>query len=330
MWKNHKVSKVFLGNRENVHCIVVFTIVLVVTPFYNVFSQYAAKNHSDINHPESIVIANGTALPDFVGSENLDLLLTPIRPIVQWIRPNPNIDESIGFQETTNWPQPTTINDITIGNNTISFDASTKQELPLETQVNTFWIYTTATIRKAFADTNNDGQKDIIYSGTSLPDATSLPTGAVFFEETPKWISNTNWSTIVPPKFDAYQVINDNGTKKRVTYNYRPWFGTTYPLDVENGYYPDWADYNGSLNITEINIWKNNIKGYPNPAKDIVSFEIAGQYSVGFYNMAGQLVTVQKSQDNQSVDISKLPVGTYIAKIIQQSGEEHFVTIIKK
>ncbi len=83
--------------------------------------------------------------------------------------------------------------------------------------------------------------------------------------------------------------------------------------------------------LYKINI-DGDIKVYPNPVKDILNFEIKKTDSltnVEIYDETGKFVDdLTKKINNNSVDISSLPHGSYIVKIITVSNQSEI--IIKK
>lgn len=66
-----------------------------------------------------------------------------------------------------------------------------------------------------------------------------------------------------------------------------------------------------------INNTVNSILIYPNPSKDIIRVKNAeiSLSNTKFYNLLGQEFTNLITIDNDTIDISKLPVGTYILKV---------------
>lgn len=72
-------------------------------------------------------------------------------------------------------------------------------------------------------------------------------------------------------------------------------------------------------------------KAYPNPLVNQVNFESKEQIkSISIYNLLGQEVFKSNGNSNQmTVDLSSLPIGTYVAKIKTDKGAES-IKLIKK
>lgn len=85
-------------------------------------------------------------------------------------------------------------------------------------------------------------------------------------------------------------------------------------------------DLSGVLSTGSVSIGNFNV--YPNPVADFVNIEMErGQVlkKVVFYNMFGQIMKVS---DQQSINISHFPKGTYMAQIISENGTSN-VKVIK-
>ena len=63
---------------------------------------------------------------------------------------------------------------------------------------------------------------------------------------------------------------------------------------------------------------------YPNPAKDVLNFEVKneiGVKSVSVYNTLGQIVMAITNVDNlKSIDVSSLTAGSYFVKVYTDKG----------
>lgn len=93
----------------------------------------------------------------------------------------------------------------------------------------------------------------------------------------------------------------------------------------------DVKDETKTEELYKINI-DNEMKVYPNPVKDILNFEIKGTDSltnVQIYDETGKFIEdLTKKINDNSVDISSLPNGSYIVKIITVNNKSQI--IIKK
>ena len=96
-------------------------------------------------------------------------------------------------------------------------------------------------------------------------------------------------------------------------------------------YYNECADTTYStvivLNITNVNsaynIQNSAFLLYPNPAKEILNislnFSKDGEYQLCLSNVLGQAVLKKEFSEKTSIDISAIPRGLYLAKIIENS-----------
>lgn len=111
-------------------------------------------------------------------------------------------------------------------------------------------------------------------------------------------------------------------------------FNTTYYWKVranKTGETSDWSEVwnftttDNTINITE---FSDKILIYPNPAKNFINFEIRNDKiaKLIIYNSTGK---AYESDENQIIDISKFPTGTYFVKIITESGKIYFESVIK-
>lgn len=94
-----------------------------------------------------------------------------------------------------------------------------------------------------------------------------------------------------------------------------------YVSNLEGG---DIIKIDMSLSVDDFN--KDRIKIYPVPSTDIVNFE-KGMF-LGLTEMSGKHIDVKKSNDN-SIDISDLPKGTYIVRL-NVDGKIFHKKIVKK
>ncbi|OJX51182.1 MAG: hypothetical protein BGO88_08350 [Flavobacterium sp. 38-13] len=142
------------------------------------------------------------------------------------------------------------------------------------------------------------------------------------------------------------QTTNDTAVESDETFKLSIASATNFTGDISdtaigtilnNDFAPKSAENNTVKDITKteelykINI-DSEIKVYPNPVKDILNFEIKKTDSltnVEIYDETGKFIDdLTKKINNNAVDISSLPHGSYIVKIITVSNQSE--VIIKK
>ncbi|WP_300674276.1 T9SS type A sorting domain-containing protein [Soonwooa sp.] len=68
---------------------------------------------------------------------------------------------------------------------------------------------------------------------------------------------------------------------------------------------------------------------YPNPVNDVLNISNADKLqSIEIYNFAGQKIMTSKSLTNNQINVSKLPKGSYILKLVK-NGKEESVKFVK-
>ena len=104
------------------------------------------------------------------------------------------------------------------------------------------------------------------------------------------------------------------------------WIGTNIILESSAGQITYsilfWSDL---LNVTEIS---NEVKLYPNPAKDIIKIEGIEVAEVGVYNALGQRVKIVQSTNE--IDLSGLVEGIYMLRITDAEGKVYTNKITKQ
>ena len=104
------------------------------------------------------------------------------------------------------------------------------------------------------------------------------------------------------------------------------WIGTNIILESSAGQITYsilfWSDL---LNVTEIS---NEVKLYPNPAKDIIKIEGIEVAEVGVYNALGQ--RVKMVQSTNEIDLSGLVEGIYMLRITDAEGKVYTNKITKQ
>lgn len=116
-------------------------------------------------------------------------------------------------------------------------------------------------------------------------------------------------------------------TRMRIKKSYEP----INPLDpCEGGDYGQAEDY--TVNVTnilttnEIQLIKNPIKLYPNPAADMVTLQTPYKIKeVTLYDAAGKKLNIQLNTNNNTIDLKGVPTGNYILNV----ETEHHVQSLK-
>lgn len=152
----------------------------------------------------------------------------------------------------------------------------------------------------------------------------------------------TKWNhyTWVKVNDSISEYFNNSLIRKRSAYEkyINSWFKGRYGVVLDlNGHIDDLLIYNRALSDIEIEkLYKTSITSvqeidysiqnqlYPNPAIDVVYLKNDNEISL--YNNFGQLVLT----GNQSLDISSLPQGVYVAKITDAQGISTTSKLIKK
>lgn len=84
------------------------------------------------------------------------------------------------------------------------------------------------------------------------------------------------------------------------------------------------------LGVTEV-IGTSGISVYPNPATDVINIAMKSNTevkTVEIYNLAG--MSVYSGKAAASVNVSSLPAGVYVVKVIDNKGVTHTSKIVKK
>lgn len=86
----------------------------------------------------------------------------------------------------------------------------------------------------------------------------------------------------------------------------------------------------GALDANSVKVG-GNLNIYPNPVKDMLwikSEKVFTSFSV--YNMAGQMITSEKISGNSAINVSNLPIGSYMLKLTDEKGNTEVTKFIKK
>jgi hypothetical protein len=88
------------------------------------------------------------------------------------------------------------------------------------------------------------------------------------------------------------------------------------------------VDDGTTLGIEELNTVKNTINIYPNPAKNILNIETAMLITeIEIYSILGKKLLQTNSK---TIDVSKLPKGLYVIKIISSKEIETIKRFVKQ
>lgn len=155
-------------------------------------------------------------------------------------------------------------------------------------------------------------------------------------------LAKTNYENVTIDIANCYYIntivsINDYGTAKSDNEMKTQGFvdllnadGNFYAMDdmnVNHGY-PIFAKYYA----VEENAINSTISIYPNPAKDVVSVSFTQNTdcsSIEIYSIDGRMVKSQNS-DFEKINISNLPAGIYIMRVILNDGTECTERIVKE
>ena len=86
----------------------------------------------------------------------------------------------------------------------------------------------------------------------------------------------------------------------------------------------------GQLGSSSVQIGANSII-YPNPVKDMLYVKSDKEFiSYSIYNMAGQIVSSEKISGKPTLNVEKLPIGTYLLKLTDKNGNVENTQFIKK
>ena len=86
----------------------------------------------------------------------------------------------------------------------------------------------------------------------------------------------------------------------------------------------------GQLGSSSVKIGANSLI-YPNPVKDILYVKSDKEFtSYSIYNMAGQVVSSEKISGKPTLNVEKLPIGSYLLKLTDKNGNVENTQFIKK
>lgn len=201
----------------------------------------------------------------------------------------------------------TTVPNETIGGNIISWNQATALQKNIKSNTNSLGINYTGTMKRARADTNNDGGLDAQLTTYTLPaganaQAAGFQIGDVAWFVTPEIVWEGHGTTL----------LNGQNSLKILTNNWE-WIDTDNVPGLGQADIPDWISE--GLATNEVNRIKTTI--YPNPTTDKVFIKLDQGQKIEQYqlvNTAGQQLLTGKDPAN-GIDVSKLPAGLYILQI---------------
>ena len=263
---------------------------------------------------------------NFTGTNNLNTASTDSfgQQIAFW-RSNGNGGGTFVNTSGVGWVTVPTVAPETVGNTTITWDQATALQKTVQTNTNSLGINLSMTMKRARADTNNDGVMD---AQLSIYD--QLPTGAaaqsagfqindiaIFW--TPELTNNAWWWTLLSQQF-SYKKLNSN-RQREDSLDGPTWWSQRNIVD--------WV--NGSMGTEELEMIQTTV--YPNPTTDKIAIKLMNNNKVDEYRIyatSGQQVAAGKNlRSDQQIDLSKLPAGLYILQI---KVDDQLIThkIIKK
>ena len=102
-------------------------------------------------------------------------------------------------------------------------------------------------------------------------------------------------------------------------------------ISGNHGYIDTWLlrlDIDSLLNTSEINLPKNEVTIFPNPASGFLSIYASGNYEVSIYDLQGKKVFECNGYENYLVDIRTINNGFYLIKIKYSDSNNFFNHII--
>ncbi len=161
------------------------------------------------------------------------------------------------------------------------------------------------------------GEKDgrFVYQVTiDLPQTITLTTGKYWLQ--PVAVDNF---------FGAFWEVTSTGTNYSKAYLKLPNDNNWQPLNYQTVFFVSGE----CATLSNEDISKSNFLFSPNPVKDILTFSSSDIESVSIYNIAGQLIKEQKT-NNRKLNVSFLKAGVYLFKAKLNSGKIETFKIIKE
>lgn len=279
---------------------------------------------------KTIAFANGSSTNNpsynFTGPKNIDTGTSDTRggqPSI-W-RSNGSGGGTFVNTSAVGWLTAPTVAAETVGNTTITWDQATALQKTVQTNTNSLGINLSMNMKRARADTNNDGLVDAqlsIYD--QLPTGTAAQTAGFQINDiaifsTPRLINNVWWATLLLRQ-DSYKKLNSNRQRED---------SINGPTGWNQRNIVDWV--NESMGTEELDMIQTTV--YPNPTTEKIAIKLMNNNKVDEYRIYAtsgqQLITGKNLNSEQSIDVSKLPAGLYILQI---KVDDQLIThkIIKK
>ena len=88
--------------------------------------------------------------------------------------------------------------------------------------------------------------------------------------------------------------------------------------------------FNLPTQITEQKTTQNQLKIYPNPAKNSINVEVKNAVSIEIADVLGKIVLSKNTSTDNQIDVSSLEQGVYFVKIINLKNETFVEKFMKE
>ena len=279
---------------------------------------------------KTIAFANGSSTNNpsynFTGTKNIDIGTSDsFASQPSFWRSNGSGGGTFVNTSAVGWVTAPTLAPETVGSTTITWDQATALQKTVQTNTNSLGINLSMNMKKALADTNNDGLKDaFINIHAQLPTGTAAQTagfqiGDIALYGTPVIVNNIDGTTLLTKQI-SYKKLNNNRQRED---------SLDGPTGASQKNIVDWV--NGSMGTEELDMIQTTV--YPNPTTEKIAIKLINNNKVDEYRIYAtsgqQLITGKNLNSEQSIDVSKLPAGLYILQI---KVDDQLIThkIIKK
>ena len=109
----------------------------------------------------------------------------------------------------------------------------------------------------------------------------------------------------------------------------RQGFGTTLSNSTRS-VYSNHQTFNLPTQITEQKTTQNQLKIYPNPAKNSINVEVKNAVSIEIADVLGKIVLSKNTSTDNQIDVSSLEQGVYFVKIINLKNETFVEKFMKE
>ncbi|MFW6020431.1 MAG: T9SS type A sorting domain-containing protein [Bacteroidales bacterium] len=208
-----------------------------------------------------------------------------------------------------------------------------------------YGMHIPGTTTLSYDDPEDELQFPITYddSYTDTWDVEYTANGITFYREGTTTVTADGYGTLITPegtfnnvlRVHTEQIYQDSASISGSPYimdydlnaytwykeGYHSFLATTFSLNSPNGPQSS-ASYISNLPVSTNEITRDiSCKVFPNPASENVNIELSakGDVSVKLLNSAGQQVeaTVHEQDQNLRIDVSNLPEGLYLVRIVQ-------------